>query len=111
MIGDDGADIGKSRRPQETIAPLALKLSLPVNVDFDAGQEQELVEHVLAQDGVVLIAWVHKYLPVIAKQLKCDDAPEHWPPRYDAVWILDRSGDKYAFTEAYQSLLEGDVTG
>ena len=108
-IGDDGADIGKSRRPQQTITPLARKLGLKINADFDVGQERELADHALAHDGVVLIAWVHKYLSTVARMLGCDTAPDRWPARYDPVWILDRSDKKYTFTELYQSLLDGDA--
>jgi hypothetical protein len=109
MIGDDGADIGKSLRPQQTITPLARKLRLQVNSSFDVGQEQALGDEVLAHEGVVLIAWVHKYLSVVATMVKCTAAPAHWPPRYDLVWVLDRSTDGYAFTELNQSLLDGDA--
>jgi hypothetical protein len=108
LVGDDGADIGRSLRPQQTLTPLSRKLSLSINTSYDVGEEQALANEILELEGVVLVAWVHKYLPVLARLLKAD-APEHWPARYDPVWILDFDGKRYELTQTFQSLLDGDV--
>src|SRR5437762_3288918 len=59
--GDASADEGgsKSKRPLQTVVPLAAKLHLQANVTFGKGEEAALALDVLAQSWVVLISWQH----------------------------------------------------
>jgi len=103
-------NVGKSLRPQETVAPLSRAISVDVEMGFVVGDEAHLVQAIAALDGVVLVAWEHKHLPAIARAFSAN-APEAWPGAdiFDVVWVLDRRGDTYAFESVPQSLLDGDA--
>jgi broad specificity phosphatase PhoE len=109
----DGVDVSKSLRPQQTVTPLieALAPAIVLQTPFAVGEETQLAERIQqSENGVVLIAWEHHHIPVIAA-IFCSNAPDDWSgDRYDDVWILNRSNDgSYAFVETPQSLLSGDV--
>jgi broad specificity phosphatase PhoE len=103
-------EIGKSLRPQETVAPLSRAISIDVDMSFFVGDEPQVVQAISALDGVVLVAWEHNHLPAIARAFS-PDAPQVWPGVnvFDIVWVLDRRGDTYAFESVQQSLLDGDA--
>lgn len=105
----DGDDVGKSLRPQQTVAPLAGALGLAVDITNAVGQEANLATAIRGQSGVVLVAWEHKHVPLIALQFD-PTAPQAWPGGevFDVVWILDASNGSYAFRESKQGLLSGD---
>jgi hypothetical protein len=103
-------DDGKSLRPQETIAPLALRLGLTVETPYVVGQEARLAADIATRSGVVLVAWEHKHIPLIAAALGAS-TPSTWPDdRFDMVWILTPRDDGYDFVQIDQSLLAGDAT-
>jgi hypothetical protein len=110
--GSSGSDDGKSQRPLETITPLAGKLGLTIDTSFAKGQEVQVAEAAMAQEGVVLICWQHQVSHLIANRILGNDttAPQTWPgDRFDVVWVFDLQGDgSYAFTQVPQLLLEGD---
>jgi len=79
--------------------------------DFYEGEEEALVRRVLAGPGPALIAWKHLTMHVIADLVLGDrtTAPQSWPfERYDLVWVFDRVGDGWRFTQVPQLLLAGD---
>jgi hypothetical protein len=108
-----------SRRPYETIKPLADKLGLEININFMKGEEEKMVEDALQKSGTVLICWQHENIPTstmegpgIAKYIldtgsydfsqvpQCllygdspdpiKEAPDKWPDdRFDVVWVFD----------------------
>ena len=108
-----------SRRPYETITPLAKKLGLEININFMEGEEEKMVEDALQKSGIVLICWQHENIttntnggPCIAKYIldtgsynfsqvpQCllygdspdpiKGAPDKWPDdRFDVVWVFD----------------------
>jgi hypothetical protein len=102
-----------SRRPIETITPLAEKLALKINTDFPRFEIDKLVEDIFRRKGVVLVCWQREYIPKIAALIMGGDeiVPALWPEaRYDMVWIFDRSRSSasYRFHQVPQSLLMGD---
>lgn len=101
-----------SLRPQHTLLPLAeLLTDVEMNCDYYEGEEEALVQKVLAGPGPALIAWKHLTMHVIANLILGDraTAPQHWPfERYDLVWVFDRAGGAYRFTQVPQLLLAGD---
>jgi hypothetical protein len=109
--------IGKhsnSQRPQETITPLGQKISVSIDTDFLKGDETDLVNDAVSQDGIVLICWEHEAIPGIANQILGNNtvAPQTWPgDRFDLVWVfdLDSSTGQYSFTQVPQLLLAGDL--
>ena len=103
----------KSRRPQETLMPLALKLALVINLSFSKGQEEELAAAAQACAGPVLIAWQHEAIPAIANAILGDQsAPQAWPSsRFDLVFVftLAPATGTYDFAQVPQSVLAGDL--
>ena len=113
--GDSTGDESKSRRPAETLEPLAQKLNFPVSLEFAKGQEAEVAGAAQACDGPVLIAWQHEAIYEIAKAIPGGSvAPRDWPgKRFDMVFVftLDTANNVYTFAQAPQCLLAGDSTG
>jgi len=103
---------GDHGRPYQTVCPVAEKLGTAIDTRFTLDEERQLVDGVLAQSGVVLIAWEHKRIHTIANFILGDEttAPQTWPDdRFDVVWIFDRdAAGTYAFDQRPQLLLAGD---
>jgi broad specificity phosphatase PhoE len=103
-----------SKRPIQTITPLADKLGIKINDDFTRSDFESMLEEAFLCKGVVLISWQREYIPEIA-QLILDDkkiAPREWPEdRFDLVWVFDlkRSSTGYGFKQVPQKLLMGDL--
>ena len=102
-----------SRRPIQTITPLAEKLATRINCNYTRAETAEMLAEALACEGVVLISWQQEYLPEIANRILGDEttAPQDWPDdRYDMVWVLDRDPEsgRYDFKQVPQLLLMGD---
>jgi broad specificity phosphatase PhoE len=112
----DKLNQGPSRRPYETVLPLAQRLKLPEpNTSFATGQEGELVEELLALSDVALVAWEHKaiisdILPRLPVRNK-SDLPTHWPDhRFDVVLRFDRAAGEtdFVFSERCPRLMWRD---
>jgi hypothetical protein len=102
-----------SRRPFETILPLADKLSIEINSEFEKFEDGEMLADALAQTGVVLICWQREYLPKIASRILGDAkiAPHNWDEnRFDLIWVFERDSKsgEYRFKQVPQNLLAGD---
>lgn len=108
----DGDDVGKSLRAEQTVTPLAHALSLKVQQQYLVGQEDLLVQSIEREGGVVLVAWEHKHIPLIAQRLSAA-APNKWPGKdaFDLVWIFEASNGGYNFSSIAQDLLVGDTSG
>lgn len=103
----------KSRRPKQTLIPLAKRLKLTICVDWIKGQETELCRDVLTQNGTVLISWQHEQIPAIAAAIPGGNIPQtrNWQDeRFDLVWVFDLLPDgTYSFKEIHQALLSSDL--
>lgn len=104
----------KSQRPSETVTPLVDLLNAPGNVSFITSHLkpdlQPLVDDVMTRDGKVLVAWEHQLIPAMVALLpNAPSVPQYWPgDRFDIVWVLDRAGDGWSFSQIPQLLLAGD---
>jgi hypothetical protein len=104
----------QSRRPIETLQPLAERLGLAIGEPFLQDELDGLVAAVLECDGDVLVAWEHKRIPLIANRLVSDQAtvPQVWPDdRYDVIWVLEPALDlqpAFRLRQVPQLLLAGD---
>ena len=111
---DDGEDHGPSRRPAETLQPLADRLDLPLNTDHAQGEEAALVAELLPLSGVVLVAWEHKAIveELIPKlPVGSGSPPSHWPgDRFDVVLCFARPAGTaaFAYRPLFPQLLSGD---
>jgi hypothetical protein len=104
-----------SRRPLETITPLAEKLAIRINSNFHKEEALEMLDEAYLCRGVVLICWQREFIPQIANHILADEttAPQDWPEdRFDMVWVFDRdaASARYSFKQVPQSLLMGDWT-
>ena len=103
----------KSRRPHQTLIPLAQRAGLVICSDWTKGQEAELCREVLTQNGTVLISWQHERIPAIAAAIPGGNIPatQSWADeRFDLVWVFDLLADgTYRFQEVRQALLSNDL--
>ena len=106
----------KSKRPLQTITPLAQALNVAPVLAFGKGQEAALARQVVAQSGVILISWQHEAIGEIARNLVAGNGPKatipaQWPgDRFDIVWVFDRPAkdkSRWQFTQVPQRLLPG----
>jgi hypothetical protein len=111
-----GAEGSKSRRPLETITPLAAKLKLEVDLRFAKGDEESLAAALSETDGVVLVCWQHEKIAAIARGLAPvpQNVPVHWPEdRFNVVFRFDRleRGAPWEFRQIVPVMLDGDESG
>jgi broad specificity phosphatase PhoE len=107
--GHDG-----SKRPKQTVTPLAQLLGFFDTDKFVTTHPRDdlkaLIDDVMDRDGVVLISWQHERIPGLVARLPNSPAvPQDWPgSRFDIVWVLDRTGSGWSFSQTPQMLLAGD---
>jgi len=108
---------GSSLRPLATIIPTAIRLSLPINIEYHADDIQGLQTALLSdsyQNSVVFIAWEHKNLDKVVKNIvkteggNPDEIPA-WPGNdFDSIFILTlhrhASSNKVVFTHQNEHL-------
>jgi len=106
-----------SKRPFETVTPLAGRLGLPSpDTTYALGQEDQLASKIVSLTGVVLVAWEHKaiaraILPAIADGQALSGMPKKWDgTRFDVVLRFDRTfpGVPWSFRQLCPCLLSGD---
>ena len=102
-----------SKRPDQTVSVLAAKLGVTVATDYTKSSIKDLVKAAIAsaESGAVLIAWQHQDIPSIVDEFPnvSPAPPKTWPgSRFDMVFVLDRSGSGWAFSQVPQLLLQGD---
>jgi len=103
----------KSRRPLETVTPLALKLQQAPIQKYTKGDETSLVKEIVALQGTTLVCWQHEAIPDIANLIvgSMSGIPDQWPgDRFDVVWRFTRAnpGKGWVFDQVCQCLLAGD---
>lgn len=101
----------KSERPRQTVEPLAELLGKTTVEDYLKGDEIALATACVAKAGVVLVAWEHVLIHVIANAIvgNAEMVPQNWPDdRFDVVWVLDRQLAGWSFSQVPQLLLGGD---
>lgn len=102
-----------SRRPVETVMPIAEKLGIRINSNFPKTALESMLEDVFLCDGAVLICWQREYIPKIANYIlgNTTTTPRFFPEnRFDLVWVFDRDPAlaEYAFKQVPQHLLRDD---
>src|SRR5471032_297029 len=95
--------LGNSLRPLSTIMPTAVRLNMPINIQYHADDVEGVTKALLSekyQNARVFVAWEHKNLDKIVKQIVKENGgnpaivPE-WPGKdFDSIFIvtLDKSG-------------------
>ncbi len=105
----------RSRREVDTATPLARRLGIAIDEDFDHGQAKALSQSILADRRPTLVVWHHGSMPDLLAHftvINSEDVPKQWPhDRFDLIWVLVREPDSggYRFVSVEQGLLEGDA--
>ena len=92
-IGDKEVVVGShSRRPLQTVTPLAEALKLTPVTIHTKGEEQALVHDALGRSGTVLICWQHQNIAAIGNLIVGNNTtvPQSWPEdRYDLIYVFE----------------------
>ncbi len=104
---------GRSRRPLETVIPLALRLGLEIDQSFTKGMESALAAAISNIDGVVLVSWQHEHIASIARAVApgAPNIPGAWPAdRFNVLCRLARAGPQFdwTFEQISPVMLAGD---
>jgi hypothetical protein len=104
---------GHGLRTQETLAPLAKKLHLPVQAPYlsedYAGLARSILNNPKYRGKTLVICWVHEYLPQLAAALGVRPEPPRWKGDvYDRVYLISYEGGKATLQEMPQMLLASD---
>ncbi|WP_095053316.1 histidine phosphatase family protein [Pseudomonas sp. Irchel s3b2] len=85
-------------RPLMTISPSAIKLGLPVNIEFSANDTSDLADELLHDkyhNSVIYTAWSHGYLPELINKVageavgKKQNITDDWASSdYDSLYVL-----------------------
>jgi hypothetical protein len=85
-------------RPLMTIGPSAIKLGLPVNIEFSANDTSDLADELLHDkyhNSIIYTAWSHGYLPELINKVagqaagKKQNITEDWASSdYDSLFVL-----------------------
>lgn len=102
-------------RPLATIEPLAIRVGLPVNVDWGMTDTTQLADALLTRtDGTQIVAWEHHLAEKLAKRLLAElggnpeEVPEWGDTDFDSIYVLNIAGrgkDKHVkFTHEHENL-------
>jgi hypothetical protein len=110
---DAAGDGSKSKRPMQTVSPLAGKLGIVINLQFSKGQENLVAEEASGINGIVLICWQHEDIAAIAQAIvgSSNGVPANWPgDRFNIVLRLDRpnNGAGWTLQQVVPVMLAGD---
>jgi len=100
---------GNGQRTQETVAPLARALKLPVQTPFLGRDYRRLAKLILANPAyagnTVLICWNHEEIPSLVAALGVTPQPPEWKARvFDRVYVISyRAGKAAMATSRYGS--------
>ena len=103
----------KSHRERETITPLAHRLNVEINLEFDINQEPAAIAAALQCEKPVLLCWDHHLIATLARQIPgAHHIPDKWPAkRFDLIYAfhLEENGHTYTFAQVPLPLLGGDL--
>jgi hypothetical protein len=106
-FSDDG-----SHRPHDTLLPLSRKLGININTTYGQDDYAAMIAAAMGCPGAVLICWEHKRIQKITALIPRNGEPPdafHWPgTRFDVVFVFDREGDRYRFSQVPELLLGTD---
>ena len=84
---------GNGQRTQETVAPLANRLRLPVQTPFLSKDYAALAKAILDNSAyagkTVLVCWNHEEIPQLTRALGVSSQPPKWKASvYDLVFVI-----------------------
>ena len=104
----------RANAPSKTVTPLICFLKknggVEVNERHLKDELKELMADVENCAGTVLVAWEHTVIPQLVALLPNPPrVPRKWPgDRFDMMWIVDRAGAGWTFSQKPQLLPAGD---
>src|SRR5712691_10014600 len=107
-------DSKHSKRPIETVTPLATALTLPINDGYEdndaeiAEMTSAILNDLAFMGKIVLICWHHGKIPDVAKALGVSKPPKWDGKVFDRVWQITFPKGKAALQNLPQMLLYGD---
>jgi broad specificity phosphatase PhoE len=115
LFAADITDPDSSKRPVETLTPLANSFSPARDIDasINASETEKLAEVAAGVGGVVLVAWKHEHILKIAETLAPESKlPGTWPPTcFDIVFVFDKNAHgAYDFSQVAERVLPTDTT-
>ncbi|MBD1394031.1 histidine phosphatase family protein [Mucilaginibacter glaciei] len=82
-------EVTKHARMFETIVPLAAKYNLTINSARTEKDTAGVAADIKTKSGIVLVAWNHKTIAAIIRNLGVKDESLVWPDDdYDTIWIV-----------------------
>ena len=115
IVATKSTDDYKSKREVDTATPLAHRLALPVDQNFDHEHAAALSASILGDSRPTLVVWHHGSMTDVIAGLPVsnrDEIPHHWPEdRFDLIWTLGKGPGEsdYRFSAVPQELLDGDL--
>lgn len=100
---------GGSDRELQTLQLLAGRLGIDIDLEHGVGEEQQLLDALLATAGPALVCWKHDHMTTIAAGLRevHPAVPSAWPDdRYDLVWVFTSSPEPNAATYQFSQVPE-----
>lgn len=94
--------LGSSLRPLTTITPTAIRLSMPINLNYHATDISGLSNALLSKgnkDSLSFVSWEHKNLVVAAKEIVKKEGGDpnvipEWPGSdFDSIYVLTLNRD------------------
>jgi hypothetical protein len=100
---------GRGVRTQETIAPLAKKLHLPIQTPYLSGDYDGLAKSILSNPDyrgkTVLVCWNHEQIPQLTAALGIRPEPPKWKDDvYDRVFLIAYDGAEATLADLPQTL-------
>ena len=100
---------GHGQRTQETIAPLAKELHLPIESEYHSEEYQKLAQSILSnpklQGKTVLICWTHEFIPQLTAALGVHPQPPKWKEEvYDRIYLISYHQGQASLKELRQTL-------
>jgi len=93
LFATDWTKHARSRRPFDTLEPLAKRLHCKIKRPYSADDYAKLARYILTSrecDGkVFVVCWVHDNLPELVEALGVHPKPPPWKGHiYDRIWVV-----------------------
>lgn len=108
--------LGSSLRAVQTITPTAIKVSLPIHLNYHAKETKELQKALLSsqyENSVIFIAWEHDNLVKAAKGImkseggNPDEIPKWLGTDFDSIYVLRINRDNDSNTITFEHTQQG----
>lgn len=108
--------LGSSLRAVQTITPTAIKLSLPINLNYHAKENKGLQDTLLSREyenSVIFIAWEHDNLVKAARDImkneggNPDEIPKWQSIDFDSIYVLRINHDNDSKIVTFEHTQQG----